>query len=184
MSKPVIVCELCKNKHNGTYASGRFCSSKCAKSFSTSKNRKEINLKVSKKLKGPGKKCKTCGTGFRPLRDGHGGINCIKCKGNSRKTSFHLLKTDKAKKLRLIKRRTHRCEMCKNDKHMGFPIPLELDHIDGDSSNSSITNLRLLCPNCHTFTPTYKAKNKGNVKGKRKLFYKTYPIKQYRPLAQ
>jgi hypothetical protein len=42
---------------------------------------------------------------------------------------------------------------------MGRPIPLELDHIDGHHWNNSLDNLRLLCPNCHAQTPTYKARN-------------------------
>jgi hypothetical protein len=37
-----------------------------------------------------------------------------------------------------------------------------LDHIDGDASNNSPTNFRLVCPNCDTQLPTYKAKNTGN----------------------
>lgn len=41
-------------------------------------------------------------------------------------------------------------------------IPVELEHIDGNSSNNSLSNLKLLCPNCHSLTPTYKALNKGN----------------------
>lgn len=43
-------CEYCNNDHEGVYGSGRFCSSKCARGFSTSKKRKEINTKVSKAL--------------------------------------------------------------------------------------------------------------------------------------
>lgn len=35
------------------------------------------------------------------------------------------------------------------------PLTLELDHIDGDTSNNIITNLRFLCPNCHDQTLTY-----------------------------
>lgn len=45
-------CENCGNKHNGDYASGRFCSKKCSKGFSTKSKRKEINEKVSITLKG------------------------------------------------------------------------------------------------------------------------------------
>jgi ribosomal protein S16 len=45
-------CENCNNEHNGSYGSGRFCSIKCSKSFSTKNKRKEINLKVSSKLNG------------------------------------------------------------------------------------------------------------------------------------
>jgi hypothetical protein len=41
------ICENCKIEHNGQYASGRFCSKKCAKGFSTKAKRREINKKVS-----------------------------------------------------------------------------------------------------------------------------------------
>lgn len=40
-------------------------------------------------------------------------------------------------------------------------IPLEIDHIDGDAMNNKEDNLELLCPNCHSLTPTYKGLNKG-----------------------
>lgn len=40
---------------------------------------------------------------------------------------------------------------------------LQLDHIDGDHYNNKIENLRILCPNCHTQTPTHSGRNeKGN----------------------
>lgn len=39
---------------------------------------------------------------------------------------------------------------------------LTIDHIDGDSTNNKRENLRVLCPNCHSLTPTYGALNKGN----------------------
>lgn len=41
-------------------------------------------------------------------------------------------------------------------------VPIELEHIDGNSENNNLENLKLLCPNCHSLTPTYKALNKGN----------------------
>ena len=39
------------------------------------------------------------------------------------------------------------------------PIPLELDHLDGDRENNLPDNLRLICPSCHAMTPTYRGKN-------------------------
>jgi 5-methylcytosine-specific restriction endonuclease McrA len=51
------------------------------------------------------------------------------------------------------------CRSCGLRNWMGAPIPLELDHVDGDHSNNSLGNLRLLCPNCHAQTPTYKARS-------------------------
>ncbi|KKL26489.1 hypothetical protein LCGC14_2394770 [marine sediment metagenome] len=42
-------------------------------------------------------------------------------------------------------------------------LTLQLDHIDGNTSNGWLQNLRLLCPNCHTQTETYaKAKHPYN----------------------
>ena len=41
-------------------------------------------------------------------------------------------------------------------------LPLEVDHIDGNSENNSENNLQLLCPNCHSLTPTYRGANKGH----------------------
>jgi hypothetical protein len=71
------------------------------------------------------------------------------------------------RKQTLIKERSHRCESCKLDVWLENPITLELDHIDGDNKNNVKENLRLLCPNCHSRTPTWrkrKFKNGQNAK--------------------
>jgi hypothetical protein len=54
-----------------------------------------------------------------------------------------------------------RCARCRRHTWEGQPIPLELDHIDGDRTNNLLSNLRLLCPNCHALTPTYRGRNIG-----------------------
>jgi len=51
-------------------------------------------------------------------------------------------------------------------------VPIELEHIDGNSENNDLGNLKLLCPNCHSLTPTYKALNNGNGRHKRMERYK------------
>jgi 5-methylcytosine-specific restriction endonuclease McrA len=58
-----------------------------------------------------------------------------------------------------------RCSNCSLSTWMGTAIPLELDHIDGDRHNNTLQNLRLLCPNCHAMTPTYRGRN---TRGKRR----------------
>lgn len=40
----------------------------------------------------------------------------------------------------------------------GKELVLQLDHVDGDGTNNEVTNLRLLCPNCHTQTPTFTSR--------------------------
>jgi hypothetical protein len=62
------------------------------------------------------------------------------------------------------------CLLCKNPgEHNGKPLALQLDHIDGDAGNNKPENLRLVCPNCHSQTDTYVAKNKGNGRQARGL---------------
>lgn len=55
-----------------------------------------------------------------------------------------------------------KCEKCGwHEKPEGAEFtPCELHHKDGDSSNHRRENLELICPNCHSLTPTYRAKNK------------------------
>ena len=57
------------------------------------------------------------------------------------------------------------CVGCHRTEWRGRPIPLELDHIDGDRSNNELGNLRLLCPNCHAQTDTYRGRNVGRPHG-------------------
>lgn len=70
-------------------------------------------------------------------------------------TSTHSLKR------RLLKANIfeHKCYRCDNKEWQGHPIPLELEHINGDRRDNRKQNLTLLCPNCHALTDTYRGKN-------------------------
>lgn len=54
-------------------------------------------------------------------------------------------------KNRLIKDgyKMSKCEKCGIEEWQGEPVVLELDHIDSDHLNNEISNLQILCPNCH-----------------------------------
>lgn len=59
--------------------------------------------------------------------------------------------------------KSHICEICNLTDWNNRPIPLELDHIDGNPYNHVNSNIRLICPNCHAQTSTYRGKNKKGL---------------------
>jgi len=63
-----------------------------------------------------------------------------------------------------------RCGWCTINPYIGKVI-LEIEHIDGDSTNNEEENLDLICPNCHSLTKTYKALNYGNGNRKRLKYF-------------
>lgn len=67
--------------------------------------------------------------------------------------------------------RCSRCGWCERHPVTGR-VPLTIDHIDGDVANCRPDNLRLLCNNCHSLTPTFGTLNWG--KGKRPNHKGTY----------
>ena len=71
----------------------------------------------------------------------------------------------------LSEKRGHKCEMCGLSEWGNKQILLVLDHIDGNSENCSLQNLRQICSNCDTLTPTYKGRNKGKGRFARKQRY-------------
>jgi len=70
-------------------------------------------------------------------------------------SSYHL--KNKLFKAEIFKKE---CSICYNSMWMGKPIPLELDHKNGDHYDNRIENLRILCANCHAQTKNYRGKNK------------------------
>ena len=71
---------------------------------------------------------------------------------------------------KLIKQglKPNRCEKCGNDEWNGLPIPLELDHINGINNDNRLDNLRILCPNCHAQTETYRGRNQNSGNSRKK----------------
>lgn len=65
-------------------------------------------------------------------------------------------------KNRLIKEgyKKNECDECGITDWNDKPLMIELDHIDGNKTNHQLKNLRMLCPNCHSQTSTYRAKKR------------------------
>ena len=79
---------------------------------------------------------------------------------NNQYVSAHKLK------LKLIRDniKEHKCEVCSETEWMNKKIPIELDHIDGNHYNNDLSNLRIICPNCHAQTDTNSGKNNKHRK--------------------
>jgi HNH endonuclease len=75
-------------------------------------------------------------------------------------------------RLHLLEEQGHACAICGGGTSWkGQELRLVLDHVDGDSSNNRRDNLRLVCPNCDSQLPTYKARNRGNGRAWRRQRY-------------
>jgi hypothetical protein len=80
----------------------------------------------------------------------------------------------------MIEKYGHQCQNteCKLTEWLGKPVPIQLDHIDGNPDNNDESNLRLLCNNCHGSTDTYGGKNRGRFPNsmRRKYYKKQFPV--------
>lgn len=94
---------------------------------------------------------------LRPKAEGNGKINLIEIL-NGFHPQYQTFKLKKRLFAAGIKENC--CEICSLKLWQGLSIECELDHIDGDRTNHILSNLRIICPNCHSQTPTFRAKNK------------------------
>lgn len=65
-------------------------------------------------------------------------------------------------KEKIFQERPYQCEECGISEWRGQKIILQVHHIDGDRSNNTRNNLKILCPNCHSLTQNWCHKNNKN----------------------
>lgn len=70
----------------------------------------------------------------------------------------------------LIETQGERCSLCGWSKinPITGKTPLEIDHIDGNYQHNAPDNVRLICANCHSLTPTFRGLNRGNGREQRR----------------
>ena len=166
------ICPNC-NKEVQT-ASRTFCNSSCSASYNN--KRKPSRIKPEQYFK-----CLNCDVEYvrRPnqIKKGHK-IYCSKqCSINhrvqinleERNKQFTEGKLTRSYWLRRIflEKDGNVCSCCKLTTWLDKPIPLWLDHINGNASNNSPENLRLICLNCDALGDTFGSKNYG--KGRKSL---------------
>jgi len=164
-------CAVCKNSLPYNKRCNKYCSRSCSAS---SNNKGVVRNGTKRKIKF----CANCGKL----------LGLYACKYCSRKCQREyewecrkkIIEDDgkspnerQAKKY-LLETREHRCSVCGLEEWMNQPIPLIMDHINGNPTDHRIINLRLVCGNCDMQLPTSRGKNKGNGRKYRREFYKKH----------
>lgn len=138
----MYICENCNIENLGNYGSKRFCSERCARSFSTKKDRDKINEMVSDTL-------------IRKNNNGLNKIQVLEKKGLEKHASY--IRKKELMSLfdlssRTISKILIRLELpCSNCNWYKKGVSLDLHHIieRKNGGNNMHTNLSYLCPNCH-----------------------------------
>jgi len=119
--------------------------------------------------------CKNCGTESKWSRQKFNIYCSNSCQGKAQFKGtierFKLGEVTERNTLRkvLTEVNGYNCECCGISEYNNKPIVLQVDHIDGNAGNNMPSNLRLICPNCHSQTKSYGGGNKGNGRKARGL---------------
>ncbi len=158
-----LCCVECGNNFTG-FKFRKFCTQTCSATH---------NNKITKRK--PRNNCKNCGTMCLKRQQIFCNTKCQQrfyylafidawLKGDDNGVRSSGLTTCKYIKQYLREKFGDKCFECGWNKVHSITgkVPIQLDHIDGNAENNKPENLRLLCPNCHSLTPTFGSLNRGN----------------------
>ena len=172
----------CKNCNKVIKAYRKFCSQSCSASYNN-RHRKKTFIK-----------CLNCEKDIHvyPNQIKYKKFCCTSCSGSYRSkhrqiqqsiliekgeaVSNHVESNNAIYRKYLIDKHGAACMKCGWDKinqHTN-KVPIEMNHIDGNSTNTCLENLELLCPNCHSLTSTHKGANKSTGGSARYQMWRGY----------
>jgi hypothetical protein len=166
--KENIKCKQCGEIIKNWNGYNIFCNSSCSAKFNNSKRL------AFKKIIKCDNCCKEFSVGLKINRK----FCSQKCSGeyikiktleNWKNDEISMKQLSNSIRRYLLEKFNYKCCQCgwgEKNSHTNT-IPLEIDHIDGNSENNKEHNLRVLCPNCHSLTSTYKGANRGYGRRKR-----------------
>ena len=161
----MLRCERCDTEHDGSYASGRFCSKKCASTMPPSVA-KRIGAQNGDRMKGrpaPNRGKKIAAQSQEAKQKIYANTDA-----RWRTGPWELIPASRRRD-RLMLEQSGKCAICSmSQEWMGKYLSFEMDHVSGDRSDNSRTNVRMICPNCHRQTDTWGAKN-ASPDGKRRM---------------
>jgi hypothetical protein len=167
------ICLQCNKNFISLISEDRkFCSQSCSAKFNNKLNPKKIKIITvddkTKKIKNKiDSICLNCGEvinyPYRYCNNSCSSEHKLKLKFKKIESGDTTISFKIYKKYLIVKfgNKCMECGWCEVNPVTGN-VPIQLEHIDGNSDNNSLDNIKLLCPNCHSLTPTYGALNKGN----------------------
>jgi hypothetical protein len=163
--RETVKCENCNKEFKCIVSDGRkFCSRRCS-AINVNRTRVKWRLKCvvcDSEIIGKGN-VKYCSKNCNDLhKEELRNLIIVSGNGSSRSIKKYLIKTHGNKCMD--------CGWCQINLTTG-KVPIEIEHIDGNSENNDLSNLKLLCPNCHSLTPTYKSLNRGKGRHSRMVRY-------------
>lgn len=137
--------------------------------------------------KGTAKKgvCKNCGKEFVLYKSSTGQFCCHKCHSEYAYNEFikkwkngeidgtinGFKPSDRIRRY-FLEKYNGRCQKCgwgEKNEYTGN-VPLQIHHVNGDSTDNREENLQLLCPNCHSLTENFGSRNKQAPKGRSEYY--------------
>jgi hypothetical protein len=171
---------ICKNCNKAIISKNKklFCNRSCSATY---------NNKISpkrKKTKGNVAYCLECNKEFYYYNNSKYGKYCSnQCSGAHRHKIYTIPRIERGEckdsvtlRKYLASIKGYKCTLCYISEWQNNTISLHVDHIDGNADNNCPSNLRLLCPNCHSQTDTFCGRNKTNTK--RSEYNKRYRIRK------